>query len=172
MNVQIKNARLSFPSLFKATSFEKGGDTKFSAAFILDKKANADDLKKLKSAVEAVLLEKYGKAVPKGFKKLLRDGSEKETDGYGADVMFFSASSQKRIPVVDMDFTPLDGSEGKPYAGCYVNVSVRLWVQDNDFGKRVNAALRAVRFVRDGETFGEKAMTDEDVQAELGDDIF
>jgi len=53
---------------------------------------------------------------------------------------------------------------GKPYAGCYVNMSIRLWAQDNQFGKRVNAQLRAVQFVKDGEAFGDKPV---DPQKEL-----
>jgi hypothetical protein len=95
--------------------------------------------------------------VPKSVKLCLRDGAEKdETDGYGDEVMFVSASSAKRVPVVDRDLTPLMEENGKPYAGCYVNMSIRLWAQDNQFGKRVNAQLRAVQFVKDGEAFGNK----------------
>jgi hypothetical protein len=30
-----------------------------------------------------------------------------------------------------------------------------VWAQDNQYGKRINAALRAVQFVKDGAPFGE-----------------
>jgi hypothetical protein len=44
--------------------------------------------------------------------------------------------------------------DGVLYSGCYVNMTVTLWTQDNEYGKRVNANLRAVQFVKDGEAFG------------------
>jgi len=157
-NVTLSNVRLSYPNLFKAVAFQKDQEPKFSAVFLLNKKADAKQIESFKAAMKAVAEEKWGVGkVPKAVKLCLRDGSEKEdTDGYGADVMFFSAASNKRIPVVNRDLTPLDESSGKPYAGCYVNVVVRLWAQDNDFGKRVNAQLRTVQFVKDGEAFGDK----------------
>lgn len=157
MNLQFTSVRLSFPALFKARSMEKDKEPKFSAAFILDKKAHAKQIEALKAAIQTVAEEKWGKGkIPKNMKPCLRDGSEKDTDGYGEDVVFFSANSVKRVPVVDRNLTPLTEQDGKPYAGCYVNVSIRLWAQDNDFGKRVNAQLRAVQFVKDGEAFGDK----------------
>jgi hypothetical protein len=49
----------------------------------------------------------------------------------------------------------LNAASGRPYGGCYVNASVRLWVQDNAFGKRVNCALAAVQFAGEGKAFGD-----------------
>jgi len=154
--IKLKNVRLSFPALFEAKSFNEG-KPKFSAVFLLDKKVNTADIKAVKAGIEAVTKEKW----PKGVKNLkppcLHDGSEKEdVDGYGDDVMYVTASSAKRVPVVGADLAPLTEEDGKPYAGCYVNASIRLWAQDNEFGKRINAQLRAVQFLRDGEAFGEK----------------
>jgi hypothetical protein len=40
------------------------------------------------------------------------------------------------------------------YAGCYVNAIITLWVQNNSYGKRVNAQLDGVQFAKDGEPFG------------------
>lgn len=158
MNVTLNTVRLSYPNLFKATAFQKDQEPKFSAAFLLNKKTDAKQIATFQAAMKSVAEEKWGVGkVPKGVKLCLRDGKEKEdTDGYGPDIMFFSAASAKRIPVVGRDLTPLTEQDGKPYAGCYVNVVVRLWAQDNDFGKRVNAQLRTVQFVKDGEAFGDK----------------
>lgn len=159
MNLAIANVRCSWPTLFKPKAMEEGQEPKFSMVSILDKKAHAADIKKLQAAMKQVAEEKWGKGkVPSSVKFCLRDGSEKaDVDGYGPDVMFFSAgaSQDKRPSVVDKDNAPLDGSNGKPYAGCYVDVSFRLWAQDNKYGKRVNAQLRAVRFRADGKAFGE-----------------
>ena len=40
-----------------------------------------------------------------------------------------------------------------PYAGCYVNVSLDVWAQANQFGKRINAKLLGIQFARDGDPF-------------------
>ncbi|MNP47458.1 hypothetical protein D3C76_1415120 [compost metagenome] len=54
---------------------------------------------------------------------------------------------------MDRDRTQLTAQEGKPYSGCYVNVIVDIWAQDNSYGKRINAQLQGIQFVRDGEAF-------------------
>ncbi|MWN55950.1 ssDNA-binding protein, partial [Escherichia coli] len=38
-------------------------------------------------------------------------------------------------------------------AGCYVNAVIDIWAQDNNFGKRINASLGGVQFLRDGDAF-------------------
>ena len=45
----------------------------------------------------------------------------------------------------------------------YVNGSIELWCQDNAYGKRINATLRGVQFLKDGEAFagGGSASADE-----------
>jgi hypothetical protein len=102
----------------------------------------------------------------------LHDGSEKpDTDGYGPGVMYVSASERKRFPIVDKDLTPLAEEDGKPYAGCYVNASIRLWVQDNQYGKRINAAIVAVQFAKDGDSFGAAPVNVEDEFAALEDEL-
>lgn len=158
MNIKLENVRLSYPSLFKPKAFEDGGTAKFSASFILDKKTHAKKIKEIQAAIAQLQTDAFKGKVPKNIKICLRDGSEKEdTDGYGDGVMFISSSSSRRPPVVDRDLSPLTETDTKPYAGCFVNATVRLWVQDNQYGKRVNAELRAVQFAKDGEAFGATA---------------
>jgi hypothetical protein len=155
--VRLKNVRLSFPKLFKAEAVQKGQEPKFSASFLLNKKADAAQIELIKSTIEAVKKSKWGNSIPKGIKLCLHDGSEKEEhDGYDDTLMFVSSSSTRRPVVVDKDIRPLTAEDSKPYAGCYVNCTIRLWAQDNDFGKRINAELCAVQFARDGEEFSGK----------------
>lgn len=159
MNIKLTNVRLSFPALFKPKAFEGSEDKKsFQASFIMDKKKHADLIEQIKEAIQSVATEKWGKKIPKLKGTCLNDGADKEdVDGYGEKVMYVSCRSAKRVPVVDVDpSVPLAEEDGKPYGGCYVNASIRIWAQDNQFGKRVNAALRAVQFYKDGEPFGEK----------------
>lgn len=171
--VKLTNVRLSFPQLFRAKAFKEGQEPSFNAAFILEKEGDAEQILEIRKVMTAVAKEKWGANIPKGLKLCLRDGAEpgkEDVDGYGATVQFVSASSRKRIPVVDRDLTPLTEDDGKPYAGCYVNVSLRLWAQDNEFGKRVNAQLQAVQFALDGEAFGEAPVKVEEEFDNLGDD--
>lgn len=171
MNVQLTNVRLSYPALFKAVAVQKDQEPKFSASFILNKKTDAKQIDAIKAAMKAVAEEKWGAGkVPKGVKYCLRDGGEEakaETDGYGPEIVFFNASNKKRVAVVNRDLTPLQAEDGKPYAGCFVNVSVQFWAQDNEYGKRVNASLRAVQFSKDGDAFGEKPVDPNKVFAAL-----
>lgn len=155
--VKLTNVRLSFPQLFKPKAFEEGGELSYGAAFILDKTKHAKLITEFKAAVAEIANEYFKGKLPPMVKQKhpLRDGSEKETDGYGDGVMFIGSRNKKRPTVVDRDMSPLSEEDGKPYAGCYVNATVRLWVQDNKFGKRVNCQLRAVQFVKDGEPFGQ-----------------
>ena len=64
--------------------------------------------------------------------------------------------------------------DGRPYAGCIVNGQVDVWAQDNpEFGRRINAELTGVQFVRDGEAFsgGAPAKPDDfDDVADVGEE--
>lgn len=174
--VRIENVRLSFPQLFEAKQGRDGngnpsGKAVFSAVFLLDKVKNKADIERLTKAAQFVKQEKWqGKPVNLTGKSI-RDGTEKEaTDGYGPGVVFISARNEKRPGVVNRDLSPLTAEDGRPYAGCYVNATVRCWAQDNGFGKRINWQLRNVQFVRDGEPFGEKPTPPEQEFAALPDD--
>lgn len=154
-NIKLNNVRLSFPSLFREKKFAptdaKGA---YSATFILDKKINAKEIAAVNAAINDIVREVFkGKRPPK---VCLRDGEEKaETDGYGDGVMFIGCRSEKRPQVIGRDMSPLTEEDGKPYAGCHVNAVIQLWGQDNQYGKRINAKLRAVQFFKDGKPFGE-----------------
>ena len=71
-----------------------------------------------------------------------------------AGLFFISASNKRRFTIVDADRSPLQASDNRPYSGCYVNAIIDIWAQDNQWGRRINATLTGVQFVRDGEAFG------------------
>ena len=174
MNIKLTNVRLSFPALFKAKGFGDDEDAKksFGAVFLLNKKKHADLIEQVEEAIEKVKKEKWGKKIPKLKGVCLNDGADKEdVDGYGDKVMYIPTRSAKRVPVVDVDpSVPLAEEDGKPYGGCYVNASIRIWAQDNQYGMRVNAALRAVQFYKDGEPFGEKPADAEEEFEDVSND--
>lgn len=151
--IKLDNVRLSFPHLFEPHSMEEGQEKKYGATFILDNEQHGKLLDHIEAAIDRIALDFWKKKMH--FKSCLRDGNEKaEMDGYGDGIMFISAARKTRPAVVDRQVNPVTEEDGIIYAGCYVNATIRLWVQDNKWGKRVNAELRAVQFVKDGESFG------------------
>jgi hypothetical protein len=151
--IKLANVRLSFPHLFQPHAMEEGQEKKYGASFIMDNVKHDALITQIENTIERLALDHWKKKMH--FKTCLRDGNEKPNmDGYGDGVMFLTASRKTRPPVVNRDVSPLTEEDGVIYAGCWVNTTVRLWVQDNKWGKRVNAELRAVQFVADGESFG------------------
>lgn len=159
MKLMLSNVRLAFPTLFEAKTVGGEGEPAFSASFLFDAKHPAN--KQLNDAIEAVAKEKWGakaeaqlKALRSSGKVCLKDGDEKANyEGFEGN-FFVSARSKSRPLVLDRDKSPLSQADGKPYAGCYVNASIEIYAQDNGFGKRINASLRGVQFVKDGDSFG------------------
>ena len=161
MKIKLHNVRLSFPNLFTPKSVN-GSEPKFGASFLLSKEDDAAQIATIRNACNAVAKEQWPAKVPAGVKLCLHEGSEKEYDGYGETVMYVSASSTITPPVVDESLQAVTEHQGKVYPGCLVNVVLRLWAQDNQFGKRINAQLQAVQFAGEGEAFGEKAINPAD----------
>lgn len=160
--ITLKNVRLSFPQIWTPKAYMEGQTPKFSANFLLDKDGDADQIKEFKDAIKEAAAAGFNGQIPKGIKTCLGDGEEKAYDGY-ENAVFVSCSSRQRPVVIDRDRTPLVEEDGRPYAGCYVNAAVSLWVQNNQWGKRVNCNLNAIQFVKDGDSFGSNAMRVESV---------
>ncbi len=153
MKMKLQNVRLSFPSLFNTATFGGEDTGKFEGTFLLDKKQHASAIKEIEDAFKELAGEKLKGKVPPPDKLCLKDGDEMDRDEMEGK-MSIKASTKKRPLVLDRDKTPLTEADGKPYAGCYVNAIIRLWAQDNQFGKRINASLEGVQFHGDGEPFG------------------
>lgn len=167
MKVKLTNVRLAFPVLFEAKTVNGEGKPAFSASFLLDP---ADpQVKALNQAIEQVAKDKWGAKAEAILKQMraqdkvaLHDGDLKANyDGFPGN-LYVSARSATWPLVIDKDKSPLTEQDGKPYAGCFVNASIELWPQDNNYGKRVNASLRGVQFFRDGDAFAGGGAASED----------
>lgn len=169
MKIKIQNARLSFPSLFRKASFN-GTETKYEATLLLNKQDHADTIGLIQKAIkEKVAVDLKGAKL--GADKLcLRDGDEVDYDGY-AGHMSIKASNKKRPTVIGRDKAPITEDDNVIYGGCYVNAIVELWAQNNEYGKRVNANLLGVQFVRDGEPFASGETVGADDFDDLSDDL-
>lgn len=176
MRIQMKNVRLSFPKLFKAEAYGDNPTPMFQASFLFAPGSEAH--KALESAMVAAAQEKWGakaaqtlKALVASNKVCLRNGDEKaDLDGY-AGMLFLNARNAKRPLIVDKDRAPLVEADGKPYAGCFVNAVLDIYAQDHpQYGKRINASLGGVQFVRDGDAFGAKGVSESDFE-EIDEDL-
>jgi len=164
--IKIKNARLSFPSIFNRASFN-GNEGKYEATFLIPKEDEATYNAIMEGTSE--LIKEHKVKVPKD-KLCIKDGDEIEYDGY-AGMWAVKASNNSRPTVIDRDKTPLVEEDNKLYAGCYVNAIIELWLQNNQYGKRVNANLLGVQFVKDGEPFGTEKVASPDEFDEVEDDF-
>jgi hypothetical protein len=162
MELILKNVRLSYPHLFKAKSV-MNSDPKYSAAFILDKVKDADQIAKVQAVIESVKAAEKLKV--DNDKICLKDGASKD-EVYGANVCFINASNDDRPQVVDRGRHAITEDDDIIYGGCYVNAVLNIWAQNNQWGRRVNASLEVVQFVKDGDRFGRKPI---DVNEKLPD---
>jgi len=158
MRILLRDWRLAFPNLWKASAPKGGGEEAFSASFLAPPAHK--QIAEIKKVMLALAKEKWGakgdatyKALEASGKLALHDGDTKgEYEGFPGN-LFVSTRSKTRPTVFDGQRQELTQADGKPYSGCYVNASIELWAQDNSFGKRINAQLRGVQFLRDGDAF-------------------
>ena len=164
--IKIKDARLSFPSLFKKSSFN-GKEGKYEATFLIPK-SDEKTYNEIMSGIKELLAENKNAKVAKD-KLCIKDGDDIDYDGYEG-MWAVKASNNVRPTVINRDKSQLAEEDGVLYAGCYVNAIIELWFQNNQYGKRVNANLLGVQFVKDGEPFGTEKVADADEFDDIPDD--
>ncbi len=156
-------ARLSFPWLFEPQQpLQVGGKPMFSAVLLFPK---STDLSVLKAAIIAARDAKWPDPTkrPKGLRNPLRDGAEKDLDGY-KDCFFLSAKSLMRPGVVDegvkaiLDPTVI-------YAGCWVRASLSVYGYDKAGNKGVAFGLQNIQKLKDDAPFGSRAKPEDDFEA-------
>ena len=170
----LNDVRLAFPNLHEPKSID-GGEPRFGATLLLG--ADHPQLAAARAKMEAVAKEKWAakaagvlKNLDKQDKLAIHDGDLKEKyDGFAGN-FFISANAKENAQptVIDRDRSPLSARSGRPYAGCYVNASIEFWAQDHaKFGQRVNATLRGIQFLRDGDAFASSRPADADEFEEI-----
>lgn len=173
--VRLKMVRLSYPNLYKARGFGKSGEgeKKFSATAIIDPetKAGRTNIALMDDAIAAAKEAKWGNKPPKlkADKICLRDGDDDADETKG--MMIVAASNAKRPITLDENGDDVTEADDVLYGGCYVDMIVRVWAQDNEYGTRVNASLEGVKFRDDGDAFsGHSKTTSDDFNDDDDDD--
>lgn len=169
--VKLLGVRLAFPHLFQAQESDDGGGARYTGAFILP--PDHPQLAEVKAAMAQAAKTKWKdeaagvyKTLEKKDRLALHDGDDKSKyAGYKGNLFINAARQEKDGPplVIGIDKMPLTPKSGKPYSGCYVNVSLEFWAMDHPKnGQRICASLRGVQFVKDGEAFAGSAAASAD----------
>lgn len=169
--IRIDNVRASYPHVGRSWAGEDDQEKKFSIVGLLDKKTHEAAKSLCVKRITELLKENKVEKIASD-KKFIKDGdlSDKEEN----EGMYTVSARESRRPAVrDKEnnlITDADEIEELIYGGCFVSILIRPWFQNHKkFGKRVNAGLVAVRFMRDGEAFGEGRIQDEDIDDMMSD---
>lgn len=174
--------RLSYASIWKASSVEEGQDAKYSSAILIPK-SDTVTLDKIEAAVDHLKAEaakkfggKTGKLPPR-FKLPLRDGDEeKPNDEAYAGHYFLNASSKTQPGIVGLERGPDNKlkritAEAEVYSGCYCRVSLNFYIFDVSGNKGIAVGLNNIQKVKDGEPLAGRSNADDDFDDEyVGED--
>ena len=177
--MMLKNVRIAFAQgVHEPQKVDDDATPRYGASFLLDPKH--PQLAEIHAKMKAVAEEKWkSKAdgvyavLEKKDKLALHDGNDKPNyDGYPGN-FYLSAAAQATNPptLLNQDKTLFDPKKGhaRIYSGCFVNVSIELWPQDNKYGQRINATLRGVQFYKDGDSFSAASAASSDEFEDVAD---
>lgn len=177
--IRLDNCRASYPHLIEPyAGVDEDGkkqEPAYGIVFLMPKLTHVAAKDICKQRIEELMKENK---IPKlgADKKFLRDGdqsSKVESSG-----MFTVSAREKRPPVLRAPSkekiirgkteTVRVAGRDVPlkelfYGGCWVNGIIRPWWQSNKHGKRANAGLVAVQFLRNDESFGQNRVSEDDV---------
>ena len=149
--LMVKNARLSFPSLFQHAQYKGESLDKYECTLLVEK--DTPMAEEIQIAIKEAGTESLGKKDWSKAKLCLQDGDDKDYDGY-ENMWALKATTKKRPLIIDRDKSPLVEDDNVIFAGCYVNAKVSIYAYRNQYGDFVAAQLEAVQFAKEGEAFG------------------
>ena len=178
--IRIDNVRGSYVHLDKPYKgkTDSGGTeavAKFSMTGILPKETHEEAKNLIIERIKQLLAENKDAKVAKD-KRFIRDGDDLDKEEY-ENAFTVSAREENKPKCRDrVGALVEDVAEIRQMfqSGYWFNILIRPWFQDNDYGKRVNAGLVGVQFVKKDKTFGEASIDDTDawdvVEGDDGDD--
>jgi hypothetical protein len=172
--IRVDNVRFSYPHVDKPWKKEGDqGEAKYSITGMMPKGTHEEAKTAIAAVMKAVLAE--AKISVPADKKFLRDGDANASDdddenvenGY-AGHWFVNARESNRPSLRDKAGKKLDPVEDLDtikelfFGGAWGHILLRPWVQNNKFGKRLNAGLVAVMFSKEDTAFGQGRVDDAD----------
>lgn len=195
IKVNLKNVRIAWFYGFEKAKAKNDGEKDAYRVEILVDKDDHKNIAKLDEAALAVMTEalKSEKAAEKWLKResgldgniskdcAIKDGDERDTEdenyehkiwirakSYKQPRILTSEGEETRDGEEDLEGNDLEGKV--PYGGCFANVSIELWGQNNDTGKGLRCNWLGVKFVEDGEAFGGGGSSERANDDDLSDD--
>lgn len=162
--IRISGVRFSYPHLRKPYKGDDDkGEPKYGLVALLPKKTHRAAKDLIKERIEELLKENKVKSLASD-RKFLRDGDtsgKPEHEGHYT----VSARETRRPPLRNRDNSVVEPEDADEVfqPGYWGDVLIRPWYQNNKYGKRVNAGLSSVQFVKKDEVFGEGRISDEDL---------
>lgn len=171
--ILVSNVRFSYPHLKRPYKGDNDqGEAKYGVVGLLGKKTHKEAKALIEAEIEKVLKANKLRTIAPD-KKFLRDGDESDKEESHGN--WTVSAREKRRPILrDADKEPVEPDQDDFdeifYGGMFGSILIEPWYQNNKFGKRVNASLRAARKLKDGEPFGEGRITEEEVDEAFEDD--
>lgn len=167
--IRIDHTRWSYPHvLFPYESTNDDGKTslKFNIVALMPKATHKPALTLLTEVRDKILAEKK---VPKiaSDKFFVKNGDDSDKTDYEGH-WTVSASESKKIVVKDADKRTMskdnEADVEKIFGGVFGSILIRPWWQDHKkYGKRINAGLVAVQYLKTGEAFGEGRISEDEI---------
>ena len=185
LKLMLTDVRCSFLTLGEPEQYQDKGPFRWSATALVPYESPLR--KKVEDALKQVAREKWEKKWENIYESLIVDpkgccwidGKRKDYDGYQGHFALTAHRYQDkgRPLVMDTDKSPIykpnnevyEGKGGHIYSGCFVNMQVEFWAQQNDNGKGLRASLLGIQRVRDGDAFGGGAAPSADDFGEIAD---
>lgn len=178
--ILIKNVRASHPHVL----VPKGGTDKdgnpippaFSCSAFLPKKTHVAVKDLLKARIDELLKEAKIKEMKAEYKFLRNGDAEGTSPEEKGNFTVSSREQTSRPPSVrgaDGRTKLTAADDARIFGGCWINILVRPWFQDNKWGKRVNAGLTAVQFLRGDpstDAFGEGRISEDTIDETFADE--
>ena len=163
MKLTLKNATLSFPSLFTPETYQ-GQNPRFRADVIL----NEDHVNAVKTTIHKVVADVAGDKAEAVIKRLqtdakrfpLRDGDNKVNSdgeiyaGYEGKQYVAASAKENKPPKLYSRYKGVEPKEVDFFSGAEADVILDVWFQDNKWGKAVNITLLGVRATGGGTPLG------------------
>jgi hypothetical protein len=181
--LMLTDVRCSFLVLGDPEDYQGNKKFRWSATALVPN--GSPQFKAVMAALKATAEEKWGAKAAKALEAILPDakaccwvdGKRKDYDGYEGHFALSAHRPQKdgRPLVLDRDKSPIykpdntlyEGKGGVVYSGCFVNMHVEFWAQDNANGKALRAGLLGIQKVRDGDAFGGGSKPSDDAFGEI-----
>ncbi len=170
MKMMLPNVRCSFLVLGEPEQYQGKGPFRWSATALVP--YNSELHNKILDALKSTARDKWEKKWETAYEGIIVDpkgccyidGKRKDYDGYQGHYALTAHRYQEkgRPLVMDTDKSPIykpdntiyEGKGGRVYSGCFVNMQVEFWAQQNDNGKGLRATLLGIQRVQDGDAFG------------------